>query len=577
MKKILAVLLCLSMICMCAVGCSSGEDSTATTNSVAQSSTAADAPEVTNESVATAPSEEATTEESPLEEAPDDVVSGYDFSAVLPLSETPATISALAQYPNLMGPLSELNISEFSQFEYWDYLVEQTNVDVDFQYVSFLNWTDQLNLFIASGDYTDMVFSIFNSNFDYIAQEDAGFVLDLTDYVEEYAPNYYNRVLSYGYEAKVQDGGKWLKFSSFYDEFRQNQGIVLRQDWLDALNLTVPETWDEYYEVLLAFKTEYNPERVVYINSECNLKNFGGYEFPLYTVGTPTLPYYQIDGEVHCSLTEDCYKEYLQEMNKWYQDGIIMKDFMSYSDDADFNLFNEWIATNQLGCWSTSTEGFSTMASLEVDEGFEVVPVTGPVEEAGTVRQCDNLEITDSSCVILTTGCEDIELTMKWMDYWYTNEGMRTFNYGIEDVDYTLNGDAVEFTDFVLNNEYDLAADQFLRARCPFGSFTGVMIRTRTAFQYSEQQLDAWDLWTSVSVDGERAIPSGVTLSADDTNERNALAVDIATYADETIPKFIMGELNFEEDWDSFVSNCEQMELSRCIELTQSAYDAYVQ
>ncbi len=566
MKKTLTLLLVLCMLFSLIAGCAKEAESAVESSAPAaeESAQVEDAPAIEE----TEPAEEPAVEETPAE---------HDYTAQLPLCEERGTITALAKNVNLMGPLADLNITEYGQFDYWDDLTEMTNVEVDFKYFSFMAWSEQYNLFIAAGDYTDFVVGGDYSSGLLAGVEDE-YIRDLSSIIEEYAPNYYNRVVDLGYEEKVKTDGYWLTINSFYDEYRENQGMLIRKDWLDELGMDIPQTWDEFYEVLLAFKTEYDPFKVIDINSECSMTNFGGFDFPYYSVAMGSLPYYQVDGVVRCSIIEDCYKEYLQTLKQYYDDGIIEKDFMTRSYDPMNSQFNGWIQTNDLGLWNASIEGISTVESLEKDEGFEIAPLVGPMENEGDVKQCSELTISDQSSTIITTGCDDdeLELVMKWLDFWYTDEGVRLYNYGLEGIDYTVTENGVEFTEETVNNEYGLSLDQYLRCRTPFANLTGMSIRTRTASQYDELQMQAWDLWTSVAVDGDRAIPSGATLGADEGAERSQIGADICTYADENIPQFIMGELNFEEDWDNFVQTCENMNIARCIELTQEAYDEYI-
>lgn len=37
-----------------------------------------------------------------------------------------------------------------------------------------------------------------------------------------------------------------------------NTGLAIRKDWLDKLNMDIPETYEDWYNVLKVFKSEYN-------------------------------------------------------------------------------------------------------------------------------------------------------------------------------------------------------------------------------------------------------------------------------------------------------------------------------
>lgn len=49
-----------------------------------------------------------------------------------------------------------------------------------------------------------------------------------------------------------------------------------------------------------------------------------------------------------------------------------------------------------------------------------------------------------------------MELALGYLDFWYTEEGYYLKNYGVEGESYNLVDGQVEYTDVILNNEYDL-------------------------------------------------------------------------------------------------------------------------
>lgn len=160
------------------------------------------------------------------------------------------------------------------------------------------------------------------------------------------------------------------------------------------------------------------------------------------------------------------------------------------------------------------------------------------------------------------------------MNYWYTEDGIRMYNYGPEGDAYHLEGDKVVLEDFVLNNEYGVDVSSFLRMYCPYGSFAGVYLRSRLTDYSSQLQIDAAQVWTA-SNDGAYIISDGVTLDAASNETLASLAADITTYADTCIPKFIMGDMDIETEWDTYLASLEQMGIAECIQLEQAAYDAY--
>ena len=92
----------------------------------------------------------------------------------------------------------------------------------------------------------------------------------------------------------------------------------------------------------------------------------------------------------------------------------------------------------------------------------------------------------------------------------------------------------------------------------------------------TEANLAAMELWTETS-DDLYTLPSQVELTYDENNRYSELWSDISTMAATEVFKFVMGEYNFDEDWDSFIDTLKSMGIDECVEIYQDAYDRYVE
>lgn len=126
-----------------------------------------------------------------------------------------------------------------------------TNSKMTIQWVSNNIYTDKLNLTLASGDIPDLIMinDPFGSTFTKMVKQ--GAFWDITPYIQDY-PNLSKRIPDIAWETtKAADGSNYgiprprpVTGDSFF---------IIRKDWLDKLNLKVPETTDELYEVMQAF------------------------------------------------------------------------------------------------------------------------------------------------------------------------------------------------------------------------------------------------------------------------------------------------------------------------------------
>ena len=71
-------------------------------------------------------------------------------------------------------------------------------------------------------------------------------------------------------------------------------------------------------------------------------------------------------------------------------------------------------------------------------------------------------------------------------------------------------------------------------------------------------------------------IPSAVTLTAEEAEERDSILVDIEAYVSEMMYKFIQGDADIEAEWENYCKTLEHYRLNDAIQLEQDAYDRYV-
>lgn len=84
-----------------------------------------------------------------------------------------------------------------------------------------------------------------------------GFLVDMNNYLDV-MPNYtawLDSDPSYRKDVMTLDGG--LAYAALFSETERNVGMQIRGDWLEALNLELPKTYDDYHDVLAAFRDSY--------------------------------------------------------------------------------------------------------------------------------------------------------------------------------------------------------------------------------------------------------------------------------------------------------------------------------
>lgn len=549
-KKLVALLLSLALVL--SLGACGGNGGSSTSSEASPSST-------TEESGAAAESGD---------ESQAETAETGEFQ--LPIVDEPTTLSYfVADDSNAAIMTTDWNDNEFYQE-----MERRTGVHLEFEMVSSADYQTNFNLMIASGNLADMIYvgaSYYAEGVD--AAIDDGYFLDLTDLVDEYMPNYEKvRTSDVQYELlSTTDSGR---LGAVY-ELRQSKqgpwlGLWIRQDWLDDLGLETPVTFDDYHEVLTAFKNEKGATAPLILN-------FSGSdgEFGTMSGGLNVLNSWQLDetGKVNFGPYMDAWKEYVTIMHQWYTEGLIDPDFMA-TDERTADMAK--VVTGASGLFAALYTMPSVYEAASEDPNMNLAPVNPPVMNEGDEGHIRLRDSYTSGNTAISADSENWEVALRWLDYLYTDEGALLANYGVEGdtFEFDENGEPV-FTDKILNNENGWTMTQTVASYlCPSAGIANWSDWTRELAGVPEKDQACYDVWSEFSDDWR--LPSSVTLTQDESTERAALYADISTIVKEQTAQFISGALDIESNWDAYISALEASGMERAIEITQAAYDRYL-
>lgn len=549
-KKLVALLLSLALVL--SLGACGGNGGSSTSSEASPSST-------TEESGAAAESGD---------ESQAETAETGEFQ--LPIVDEPTTLSYfVADDSNAAIMTTDWNDNEFYQE-----MERRTGVHLEFEMVSSADYQTNFNLMIASGNLADMIYvgaSYYAEGVD--AAIDDGYFLDLTDLVDEYMPNYEKvRTSDVQYELlSTTDSGR---LGAVY-ELRQSKqgpwlGLWIRQDWLDDLGLETPVTFDDYHEVLTAFKNEKGATAPLILN-------FSGSdgEFGTMSGGLNVLNSWQLDetGKVNFGPYMDAWKEYVTIMHQWYTEGLIDPDFMA-TDERTADMAK--VVTGASGLFAALYTMPSVYEAASEDPNMNLAPVNPPVMNEGDEGHIRLRDSYTSGNTAISADSENWEVALRWLDYLYTEEGALLANYGVEGdtFEFDENGKPV-FTDKILNNENGWTMTQTVASYlCPSAGIANWSDWTRELAGVPEKDQACYDVWSEFSDDWR--LPSSVTLTQEESTERAALYADISTIVKEQTAQFISGALDIESNWDAYISALEASGMERAIEITQAAYDRYL-
>jgi putative aldouronate transport system substrate-binding protein len=478
--------------------------------------------------------------------------------------------------------MSMFNVNSYDDIEAFQYAEEITGVDIDFTIVNSESLSTNFQLMVASGDITDMVASASQLYTSTSAMIEDGVAIDLMEY-QDLMPNYWN-VLDYYSDYKtlaINQDGEMPEAITVSDDYKVSAGLQIRKDWLDELGLDVPTNYDEMYEALTAFKNTYGADHALLMSGATQITGasiVGGMGSVGFFADNAHNMYVK-DGVVYNGFLDDGYRDYMEMIAKWYSEGLIYQGFATESNDPFTSKSDTYIQGGNAGIWSAQSDNMdSNMTSgKELDDNYEIVAMPEPVLEEGELFHFGDTRIGTAATgknVAISECCDNVELACAWIDFWYTETGRVLANYGIEDESFVYDEDGNPvFTDLVLHND-DFPMLSFATTYYTLACVPTIQDYDRLFSAYSEANLAAMDLWTETS-DDLYTLPSQVELDTDEATEYGDLWSDISTYASTEVFKFVMGEYNFDDDWDNFIAQLEDMGLQDCIDIYQEAYDRY--
>ena len=491
--------------------------------------------------------------------------------------DTDESLSLVATFPDPLfssypGAMADCSIYKAAE--------EATGIHVDFQGMSTSASNEQFNVMVASGSYPDLIGWGLNFANGDDAEVDEDVILDLTEDIAQYAPNYYN-LLSTDDELLKTAVSSSGYITAFYglttEDGLAKEGLAIRTDELQKLGLEKPYTIDDYENVLAAFKDDGLKQPLMMLAPGAIQDNWlaGAFDVAAFCNSFPmsVAPTYVQDGEIKFGPVEDGFKDYITLMHDWYEKGYIEADFISDNSNWNSPGYANAITTGDAGifyCDWGNLGGY--IAASEID-GFALEATYDMHASEDSINHFGTF-ITKSASngFRITTNCENVELACQWGDWWYSEEGSLLANYGVEGEGFEYVDGVPTFTSLVTDS--DLGMRDALLVYASNGTINCVIDNNAVASGYSEVDKAAPEIWAK-GMDDAYVIPTSMTLSADQGTEAANIYSDIQTLCMESIAKFITGDKSLDEFGD-FVQQIEDMGIQDYLDIYQECYDDYM-
>lgn len=441
------------------------------------------------------------------------------------------------------------------------------------------NSADQESLLFASGDFADVILGNMLQDTDVSKYAANGVLIPLDDYInEEITPNLCKLFEKYPSAKAVStytDGHIYSlpRFNGMKSDYLESV-IFINKVWLDKLNLEVPTTTEELYEVLKAFKTGDPNENgqadeipMIFANGH----SFSMPEALLSSWGVAT-KHGEMEGfltvkndEIKFAPAMDEWKEMIKYYNKLYTEGLL--DIEVFTQSVEQFQSKVSSATSKIGVAWSKTNPFAN-----ADEYIAIAPVKAPGYD--TVWRIHPGALGIKNVFSITNKCEDVEGAMRWIDTFYTEEATLENWYGpvgevfsVEDGMYKFNEPEEGKSLVQWSKEHTLCSVTIPGVF--YEEELGTLVENNSIWT---EPVENYKLYEEYLDDEPWPRPY---YSQDAIKRISELRTDIINIVEQNKANWIVGNSDIEQEWDKYITDLKNIGLDEYVKLNQEAYDVF--
>lgn len=475
-------------------------------------------------------------------------------------------------------------------------LQEQTNVEIDWTAIQSDQWGDKIALSMANPEeLSDFVFSAGFGDSDLLKYADQGIIIALEEYIDAYMPNLkavFDKYPEYRTMCTDTEGHiwalPWIEQLGSEKTAIQTVGNMsfINKKWLDFLELEIPETVDEFEQVLIAFRdnasklqAEFGIEGSI-IPMSCIVND--GDQDPAILINGFGEGYGDADKGRHiavtddkkviCSATQEGYKKGIQWLHKLNEEGLIDPEaftqewstYVSKGKSGRYGVCFSWDVAN-----IDNLKDWVPLPALTADT-TNITPQNGSFTSGFDRGRC-----------VVTAVAKNPALVCAWLDQMYAPMQSPQNNWGTygEDDEFDIfeMGKNEEGEDMLKHAPLgDASPVEVREAECVGGplaildEYYGKYVTCPDDAQY---RLDWIEEYYTPDMHTEYVYPN-VFMNREDTEELSNLQADINKTINAKKSEWIMEGFT-DADWDEYIKSLEAYGLEDYLAIFQKYLDSF--
>ncbi len=495
-----------------------------------------------------------------------------------------------------MSSTSMQTLTSYSELMMYQEMAKRTGIEVEFIHpATGSTGSEAFQILLSSGDYPDMIEYRW-TNYAGGAQKaiDDGVIISLNEYMEDYAPNYYDymegekgKENGYLYKAQsITNSGNYYGFNNMnIGTHRGFFGPYVRKDLLEKWNLDIPQTIDDWELVLKTAKE--NGFRAP-LTGGATMFSITGVE-TFNTAWNVGKDWYVDDGKIKYGPMEKAYKEYIKRMAEWTKKGYIDPDYITNDGTNVEGYMTNGTSMAAFG-YIGSGIGKLLPAMAQRDPEYDLVACPYPVMKKGDIPWFQEVQPeSNGPSIAISTQCgldnEDrYKAAISWCDYLYSEEGTILKCFGIENDTFVIEKgedgkDHFVYTDKIKDHEkigaHDVEAALYHFFRPANSPGLNQHPDYLNGFYPYKQQIDAFEVWNLYVDEAKKHVLPPLSYTDEEATQKANIEIKITDNLDAAISNIILGKADV-KSLDSAIENAKKGGLKDLIKIQQDAYDRYI-
>ena len=444
----------------------------------------------------------------------------------------------------------------------WNAIWDRANMKYEITEIAATEATEKGNLVMSGGTYPDFLYKMAALDLDKYGQE--GSLIPLEDMIREYAPNL-TALLNEkdAWSVITAPDGHIYSLPMIEANLAYGTSFLwwINKVWMENVGITeLPTNIDELHTLLKAFKDQDangngDPNDEVVMSFDSNL-----YKFLLHYIGDAKMVSYSTnlaidDGQIVFWPTRDEYKEFLQEMTKWYEEGLFDETVFTQTNTQ----FKALAGGQELGFYPNT---LPAAPDAGLGNYIQLMPFNRENWTRSFGMHKGGLAITDK--------CENPEVLIAAFDWLYSVEGGLVARLGIENTNWMRQADGTIKTglgEFKSSYMYQLFGKAAVPALIPNDYYANVDYtgNPKKISETSSYQEGGIYTFGPVVKDFEYTVEEKENLSY--------ISTDLNGYVDNYAAEVITGKTKLEDTWETFQETLKRMGVEELVNVNQTVFD----